>query len=285
MIGPRSASPAAPAATKMLRAASGPYAEELRPSSPSAGTPSATPISRERPSPLASGRPLRKRARTLSGDAEPSPRSAVFSIPWLRSSLAIPRSRALGGRRRTIVPVSNRKCVPQCTGGFAAEGAIDATAERTLSPTERSRRARCRISERKSRLVEFQDIVQFRADTRSMRCACTLIQIDKNRPKIKNSRYARTSRVRRTLQVPRDDKCPLTIEIENAKIVGFVQILHGNLEMAAISLLRHREGHLVGDELLDALCPKFSMSAGSVNEACDVTITSGPLPVIRAKTH
>jgi hypothetical protein len=27
--------------------------------------------------------------------------------------------------------------------------------------------------------------------------------------------------------------------------------------MPALSLLRHREGHLVVDELLDALCPKF----------------------------
>src|SRR5271154_3117565 len=68
MIGQSAASPAAPAATKMLRAASGPYADELRPSSPSAGTPSATPISREWPSRLVSGRPLRKRARTPSGD-------------------------------------------------------------------------------------------------------------------------------------------------------------------------------------------------------------------------
>jgi hypothetical protein len=51
-----------------------------------------------------------------------------------------------------------------------------------------------------------------------------------------------------------------------------VQILHGNLEMPAISLLRHREGHLVGDEFLDAFARSFSMSAGSVNEACDVTI-------------
>jgi len=57
MAGPSSASPAAPAAAKMLRAASGPYADDLRQSSPSACTPSATPISREWPSRLVSGPP------------------------------------------------------------------------------------------------------------------------------------------------------------------------------------------------------------------------------------
>ena len=56
---------------------------------------------------------------------------------------------------------------------------------------------------------------------------------------------------------PKEAKRPLTIQIENAKIIGFVQILHGKLEMPAISLLRHREGHLIGDEFLDAFCLKF----------------------------
>ena len=106
-------------------------------------------------------------------------------------------------------------------------------------PTERSRRARFRISERNSRLVEFRMLSSF-----ALIHACC----DPHACQPRSIKTAQTSRTLAALEhhgcgelfEPKETKCPLTIEIENTKIVGFMQILHGNPEMAAIPLLRHR---------------------------------------------
>ena len=70
----------------------------------------------------------------------------------------------------------------------------------------------------------------------------------------------------------------LTVEVEDAQIVGFVQIAKLDLEVVAIALLGEVQRDLVGDELSMPLAPSFSGSVGSVKEACEVRTTRGPLP-------
>lgn len=45
----------------------------------------------------------------------------------------------------------------------------------------------------------------------------------------------------------------LTVEVEDAQIVGFVQIAKHDLEVVALALLGEGQRDLVGDELVDAL--------------------------------
>src|SRR5579864_4890357 len=69
MIGRSRRTPAAPTGTRMVSAASGPYAADERPSRPIAGTPAAMPIFSCDASRLASGRPSNKaRMSIISGN-------------------------------------------------------------------------------------------------------------------------------------------------------------------------------------------------------------------------
>jgi hypothetical protein len=73
-------------------------------------------------------------------------------------------------------------------------------------------------------------------------------------------------------------ECALAVEIENAQIVGFTQVTHGDLEVPAITFFGHRQRNLVSDEFLDAFGTELIEQRGSVSDAYEVTITSGPLP-------
>lgn len=52
-------------------------------------------------------------------------------------------------------------------------------------------------------------------------------------------------------------KGTLAIEVEHAKVVGFVQVPHGDIEVSAIAFFRQIDRQLIGDGLLDALRAKF----------------------------
>jgi hypothetical protein len=52
-------------------------------------------------------------------------------------------------------------------------------------------------------------------------------------------------------------KGTLAIEVEHAKVIGFVQVPHGNIEVSAIAFFRQIDRQLIGNELLDALRAKF----------------------------
>ena len=52
-------------------------------------------------------------------------------------------------------------------------------------------------------------------------------------------------------------KGALAAKVDNTKIVRFIQILHGDIEMPAVTLLHQVERQLVRDEFVDALGPKF----------------------------
>src|SRR4029453_4792097 len=60
-------------------------------------------------------------------------------------------------------------------------------------------------------------------------------------------------------------KGSLAIEIEHAQVIGFTQVGHDGMEMSAVPPLGHRQGHLVGDEFVDALGLELSKQ-GRVGE-------------------
>src|SRR5271166_5561735 len=62
--------------------------------------------------------------------------------------------------------------------------------------------------------------------------------------------------IAKLLQV-KQAKRALAVKVDNPKIVRFMQILHGYLEMAGIPLLHQLYRQLICDELLDSLRPKL----------------------------
>ena len=56
---------------------------------------------------------------------------------------------------------------------------------------------------------------------------------------------------RAELGEPEQAKCALAVVIEDAQIVGLVQIPQDHDEMSAVALLGRRKRQLIGDELVD----------------------------------